>query len=78
MTSERADSFSDVQCIGLRFQPHRNFGAGTQVLRRKQRAHRMAKKYGNQRDWERFKRLQAELQKSTQKAHRNLTEDVAC
>ena len=35
MTSERADSFSDVQCIGLRFQPHRNaahFGDGTQVL----------------------------------------------
>ena len=24
MTSERADSFSDVQCIGLRFQPHRS------------------------------------------------------
>ena len=32
MTSERADSFSNVQCIGLRFQPHRNAaGAGTQV-----------------------------------------------
>ena len=28
MTSERADSFSDVQCIGLRFQPHRNAAFG--------------------------------------------------
>ena len=28
MTSERADSFSDVQCIGLRFQPHRNAAYG--------------------------------------------------
>ena len=48
------------------------------MIRRKHRAHWKAKKYGNQRDWERFKRLQAELQKSTQKAHRNFTEDVAC
>ena len=28
MTSERADSFSEVQCIGLRFQPHRNAAFG--------------------------------------------------
>ena len=28
MTSERADSFSDVQCIDLRFQPHRCWNVG--------------------------------------------------
>ena len=46
------------------------------MMRRKQRAHRKAKKSGNHRDWERFKRLQAETQKSTRKAHRNYMEDV--
>ena len=35
MTSERADSFSDVQCIGLRFQPHRNAAFGISVLERR-------------------------------------------
>ena len=36
MTSERADSFSDVQCIGLRFQPYRNaaFGCISDLERR--------------------------------------------
>ena len=39
MTSERADSFSDVQCIGLRFQPHRNAAFGRiSVLERRYKA----------------------------------------
>ena len=46
------------------------------MMRRKQRAHRKAKTSGNQRDWERFKRLQAELQRSTRKAHRSYMQDV--
>ena len=33
------------------------------------------KKSGNQRDWERFKGLQTEVQKSTRKAHRNYMEN---
>ena len=43
------------------------------MLRRKQRAHRKAKISGNQRDWERFKRLQAELQTGP---HGRLTEAI--
>ena len=35
MTSERADSFSDVQCIGLRFQP-----AAFSMLERRYNEHR--------------------------------------
>ena len=35
------------------------------LMRQKQSAKWKAKKSGNQQDWERFKRLQAEVQKST-------------
>ena len=45
-------------------------------MRRKQRAHWKVKKSGPHRDWESFKRLQAKVQKSTRKSHRNYMEDV--
>ena len=46
------------------------------LMRRKQRAHRKAKQTGQPRDWERFKRLQAEVQRSTRKVHRSYMQDV--
>ena len=46
------------------------------LMRRKQRAHRKAKQTGQPRDWERFKRVQAEVQRSTRKAHRSHMQDV--
>ena len=46
------------------------------LMRRKQRADRKAKQTGQPRDWVRFKRLQAEVQRSTRKAHRSYMQDV--
>ena len=46
------------------------------LMRRKQRAHRKAKRPRQVRDWERYKRLQAEVQRSTRSAHRGNMEDV--
>ena len=46
------------------------------MMRRKQRAHRKAKKSGQSKDWDRFKRLQSEVQRSTRTAHRRYMADV--
>ena len=46
------------------------------MMRRKQRAHRKAKKYGQTKDWDRFKKLQSEVQRSSRSAHRRYMADV--
>ena len=45
-------------------------------MRRKQRAHRLAKRNRQARDWNRYKKLQAEAQRSTRKAHKGNMEDI--
>ena len=46
------------------------------MMRRKQRAHRKAKKSGHSKEGERFKRLQSEVQRSTRNAHGRYMADV--
>ena len=46
------------------------------MMRRKQRAHRKAKKSGQSKDWDRFKRLQSEVQRSIHTAHKRYMTDV--
>ncbi|CAG2209667.1 unnamed protein product [Mytilus edulis] len=48
----------------------------TRAMRRKQRAHSKAKRSNNQSDWEKYKRLKANTQKETRKAHRKYIQDV--
>ena len=45
-------------------------------MRRKQRSHRKAKKTGHSRDWDRFKKLQSEVQHSTRSEHHRYMADV--
>ncbi|CAG2209800.1 unnamed protein product [Mytilus edulis] len=54
-------------------------GRNTQTrraMRRKQRAHSKAKRANNPIDWEKYKRLKANTQKETRKAHRKYIQDV--
>ncbi|CAG2209252.1 unnamed protein product [Mytilus edulis] len=46
------------------------------AMRRKQRAHSKAKRTNNPSDWEKYKRLKANTQKETRKAHRKYIQDV--
>ena len=46
------------------------------MMRRKQRAHRKAKMSSQSKDWDRFKRLLPEVQRSTRTAHRRYMADV--
>ena len=46
------------------------------LMRKKQRAHRLAKRTRQARDWNRYKKLQAEAQRSTRKAHKGYLEDI--
>ena len=46
------------------------------LMRKKQRAHRLAKRARQARDWNRYKKLQAEAQRSTRKAHKGYMEDI--
>ena len=46
------------------------------LMRKKQRAHRLAKRTRQARDWNRYKKLQAEAQRSTRKAHKGYMEDI--
>ena len=46
------------------------------LMRKKQRAHRSAKRARQARDWNRYKKLQAEAQRSTRKAHKGYMEDI--
>ena len=46
------------------------------MMRRKQRANRKAKKSGQSKDWDRLKKLQSEVQRSTCSAHRRYMADV--
>ena len=42
------------------------------LMRKKQRAHRLENRTRQARDWNRYKRLQAEAQRSTRKAHEDI------
>ncbi|CAG2198251.1 unnamed protein product [Mytilus edulis] len=46
------------------------------AMRRKQRAHSKAKRSNNPSDWEKYKKLKANTQKETRKAHRKYIQDV--
>ena len=46
------------------------------MMRKKQRAHRLAKPTRQAWDWNRYKKLQAEAQRSTRKAHKGCMEDI--
>ena len=46
------------------------------LMRKKQRAHLLAKRTRQARDWNRYKKLQAEAQRSTRKAHKGYMEDI--
>ena len=46
------------------------------MMKRKQSAHRKAKKSGQTKDWDRFKKLQSEVQWSARSAHRRYMADV--
>ena len=46
------------------------------LMRKKQRAHRLAKPTRQARDWNRYKKLQAEAQRSTRKAYKGYMEDI--